>query len=97
MNYTSLHELFPTPFTDKALEGVGGHEIYSFMDGFSGYHHIRITKEDRQKTIFVTECGCFQYIVKPFVLNNALNLFSRLVVVAFKEFIHNFLAVYMDN
>jgi hypothetical protein len=38
MNYACLHDPFPTPFTDEVLENVGGHEAYSFTDGFSGYH-----------------------------------------------------------
>jgi hypothetical protein len=33
---------FLTPFTDEVLENVGGHEAYSFTDGFSGYHQIKI-------------------------------------------------------
>ena len=38
LNYACMHDPFLTPFTDKVLEGVGGHEMYSFRDGFSGYH-----------------------------------------------------------
>ena len=41
-----MHDLFPTPFIDEVLEGVGGQEMYSFTDGFSGYQQIRIAKED---------------------------------------------------
>ena len=40
LNNSSLHDPFLTPFTDEVLEIVGGQEIYSFIDGFSGYHHI---------------------------------------------------------
>ena len=54
LNNASLHNPFATPFTDEVLEGVGGREIYSFTDVFSGYHHIRIVKEDRHKTTSVT-------------------------------------------
>ena len=54
-----MHDPFPTPFTDQVLEGVGGQEMYSFTDGFYGYQQIRIAKEDRHKTTFVTEWGCF--------------------------------------
>ena len=54
MNDACMHDPFLTPFTDEVLEGVGGQEMYSFMDGFPGYHQIRITKEDRHKTTFVT-------------------------------------------
>ena len=37
---------FPTPFTDEVLDNVGAQEVYSFTDGFSGYHQIIITPED---------------------------------------------------
>jgi hypothetical protein len=33
-----LHDPFPTPFTDEVLDNVEGQEVYSFTDGFSGYH-----------------------------------------------------------
>ena len=45
MNDACLHDPFPTPFTDEVLEGVANQEIYSFMDGFYGYHEIKIMKE----------------------------------------------------
>ena len=52
LNDASLHDPFLTPFTDKVLEGVGGQEIYSFTDGFLGYHHIIIAKEYTHNTTF---------------------------------------------
>ena len=61
LNDACEHDLFLTPFTDEFLEGVGVQEMYSFIDGFSGYHQIRIVKEDCYKTAFFTEWGCFQY------------------------------------
>ena len=71
--------------------------MYSFTDGFSGYHQRRITKEDRHKTTFFTEWDCFQYIVMPFGLKNALAIFSQVVFATFKYFIQKFLQVYMDD
>ena len=97
LNYAFLHDPFPTPFTDEVLENVGGYEAYSFTDGFSGYHQIKIASEDRSETTFVTEWGCFQYTVMPFGLKNTPTIFSHIVVAAFKEFIHKFLEVYFDN
>ena len=46
LNDASLHDPFPTPFTDEVLDNVGGQEVYSFIDGFSGYDLIRIHPED---------------------------------------------------
>ena len=88
LNDACLNDPFPTPFTDEVLENVGGHEVYSFNDGFSGYHQIKISEEDRHKTTFSTEWGSYQYTVMPFGLKNAPAIFSRVVIFAFKEFIH---------
>jgi hypothetical protein len=44
LNDACLHDPFPTPFMNEVLENVGGHEAYSFTDGFSGYHHIKIAQ-----------------------------------------------------
>jgi hypothetical protein len=55
LNDVLLHDLFPTPFTYEVLENVGGHEAYSFSDGFSRYHQIKIAQEDRYTTTFVRE------------------------------------------
>ena len=46
LNDACLHDPFPTPFKDEVLESVGGQDMYSFIDDFSGYHQVRITKED---------------------------------------------------
>jgi hypothetical protein len=97
LNDSCLHDLFPTPFTDEVLENVGGQEAYSFIDGFSGYHQIKIAPGDRDKNTFTTEWGSYQYIVMPFGLKNAPTIFSRVVIADCKEFIHQFLEVYMDD
>jgi hypothetical protein len=97
LNDAFLLDPFPTLFTDEVLDNVGGHGVYSFTTGFSGYHQIRIAKEDHHNTTFATEWGSFQYIVMPFELKNAPTIFSRVVVEAFKEVLHNVLEVYFDD
>jgi hypothetical protein len=97
LNDACLHDPFPTPFTYEVLENVGGQKAYSFTDGFLGYHQIKIVLEDRHKTTFATEWGSYQYTIMPFGLKSAPSIFSRVVIVAFKEFIHQFLEVYLDD
>jgi hypothetical protein len=97
LNDACLHDPFPTPFSDEVLDNVGGQEVYSFTDGFSGYHQIRIAKEDRHKNTFAIEWGSYQYIVMSFGLNNAPTIFSKVVVEAFKKFLHKFLEAYFDD
>lgn len=97
LNDTYVHDPFPTPFTDEVLENVCGPEAYSFTDGFSGYHQIKIVPKDRSKTTFAAEWGFFQYTIMLFGLKDVLAIFSRIVVAAFKEYSHKFLEVYLDD
>jgi hypothetical protein len=97
LNDACLHDPFPTSFTNEVLENVGEKEAYSFTDGFSRYHQIKIAQEDRYKNTFATEWGSYQYTVMPFGLKNAPAFFSRVVVAIFKEFIHKFHEVYLDD
>jgi hypothetical protein len=97
MNDACFHDPFPTLFTNEVLDNVGGQEVYSFTDGFLGYHQIRISKEDRHTTTFAIEWGSYQSTVIPFGLKNSPAIFSRVVVEAFKEFLHKFLEAYFDD
>jgi hypothetical protein len=97
LNDACLHDPFPTPFKDEVLENVGGHEAYSFTDGFLGYHQIKIMQEDRYNMTFAIEWGCYQYTIIPFGLKNAPMIFSKVVVETFKLFIRKFLEVYLDD
>jgi hypothetical protein len=47
--------------------------------------------------MFAMEWGSYQYTFIPFGLKNAPTIFSRLVIETFKEFIHQFLEVYLDD
>jgi hypothetical protein len=74
-----------------------GKEAYLFTDGFSRYHQVRIVEEDKRNTTFIIEWGSFAYNVISFGLENTPAFFSRIVIEAFREFIHKFMEVYMDD
>ena len=67
------------------------------MSGAKKSIQIIIAKEDRHKTTFAMKWGCFQYIVMHFGLKNAPAIFSKIVVVAFKDCIQKFLEVYFND
>ncbi len=54
LNAATKKDAYPLPFIKEVLDEVVGHEVYSFLDGFFGYHQIMITLEDRYKTAFIT-------------------------------------------
>jgi hypothetical protein len=71
--------------------------VYSFADGFFGYHQVQIAKEDKKNNTFMTKWGSFSYNVIPFGINNVAVVFSQIVIATFHKFIHKFLEVYLDD
>ncbi|MCO5594482.1 hypothetical protein L7F22_048513 [Adiantum nelumboides] len=75
LNAQTIKDPFSLPFTDMMLDEIAGHEMYSFMDGYSGYNQLKIASEDREKSTLITEWGAFMYLVMPFGLCNAPTTF----------------------
>ncbi|XP_074324003.1 uncharacterized protein LOC141660923 [Apium graveolens] len=63
---------------DTLIDPTAGHEMLSFMDGFSGYNQIRMHKDDTPKVSFITDFGVFCYLVMAFGLKNAGATYQRL-------------------
>jgi len=83
LNFAYVHDPFQTPFIDEVLEQVAGKESYSFIDGFLGYHQVRIVEEDKNKTTSITKWGSFAYNGMSFGLSNTHTVFSRIVIASF--------------
>ena len=82
---------------DGVLDAVAGHEVYSFLDGFSGYKQIQMRPADQEKTTFVTEWGVFVAVVMMFGLKTALIDFQRIIMEIFGEYITTFMHVILDD
>jgi hypothetical protein len=54
LNVATKKYPYPLPFTNEVLNTVARYEAYSFLDGYSKYHQISTTLEDRYKNTFVT-------------------------------------------
>jgi hypothetical protein len=61
LNSVTKKDHFPLPFTDTLLDVVAGHEIYSLMDGISGYNQIGISKAHQLLTTFTTDSGVYAH------------------------------------
>ena len=54
LNRASPKDNFPLPHIDTLVKNTAKHSLFSFMDGFSGYNHIRMASKDMEKTTFLT-------------------------------------------
>ena len=97
LNAATVTDAFPLPFTDGVLDAVAGHEVYSFLDGFSGYNQIRMNPADQEKTAFVTEWGVFVAVVMMFGLKTAPATFQRIIMEIFGEYIPGFMQVFLND
>jgi hypothetical protein len=61
----------------------------------SGYHQIKIKKEDVPKTTFVSRYGHHEYLVVPFGLTNAPAIFMNLMNKIFMKYLDKFLIVFI--
>jgi hypothetical protein len=77
LNKACLKDNFPTPFIDQILDECVGREVFSFMEGFSGYNQIQIKPEDQHKMTFICPWGTFTYRNMPFSLKNAGETFQH--------------------
>ena len=97
LNAARVTDAFPLPFTDGILDAVAGHEIYSFLDGFSGYDKVRMHSADEEKTTFVMEWGVFVAVVMMFGLQTTPTTFQRVIQEIFNDYIPAFMQVFLDD
>jgi hypothetical protein len=96
LNKACLKDNFPTPFIDQIIDKCVGSEVFSFMDGFSGYNQIQIKPEDQHKMTFICPWGNFSYRKIPVSLKNAGATFQRAMNFAFHDLKH-IVEAYLDN
>ena len=76
IDYTNLNKAcpkdpFPLPRIDQVIDSTAGCELLSFIDAYSGFHHIPLLKEDQIKTSVITPYGVYCYLTMAFGLRNA--------------------------
>ncbi len=82
---------YPLPRIDELLE------YFCCLDLYSGYWQIRVAKQDREKTAFITHCGLFEFNVMPFGLTNAPATFQRYMDSVLEGLTDSICKVYLDD
>ncbi|KAK3546756.1 hypothetical protein QTP70_034178 [Hemibagrus guttatus] len=71
--------------------------ITSSSDLHSVYNLIWIREGDERKTTFITPTGHYEYLVMPYGLVNAPSIFQDFIHEVLREFLHQFVLVYIDD
>ena len=73
------------------------YEMYSLMDGFSGYNQIKITLEYQEKTTFTCPWGTYFWNVMPFGLKNVGATYQSEMTTIFHDMMHTIMEDYIDD
>jgi hypothetical protein len=96
INKSWSKENFPTPFVDQIVDDCTRSEIFSLMDGLSGYNQINILLMDQHKTAFIFPWFTFAYQKLPFGLKNVSATFQRPMSYDFHDIKH-IVQQYLDD
>ena len=97
LNKQTVKNRYPLPRIDDLLDQLHGSCVFTSLDLQSGYHQIRITDDDVEKTAFRTHRGLYQFRVLPFGLSNAPSTFQAAMNAVLGPVLGKFCLVYMDD
>ncbi|GET63041.1 enzymatic polyprotein, putative [Rhizophagus irregularis DAOM 181602=DAOM 197198] len=97
LNNVTKSDEYPLPRIDELLEKFRKGSWFTSLDLAAGYHQVEMAEEDKEKTAFICSQGLYEYNVMPFGLKNAPGTFQRLMDKILKEYIGEFVTVYLDD
>jgi hypothetical protein len=102
VDYTDLNKHCPkVPFAlpriDQVIDSTAGCVLLSFLDYYSGYHHIALKEEDQIKTAFIIPFGTYAYTIMSFGLKNARVTYQRAIQLCLADQLHRNVEAYVDD
>nr|CAH67541.1 H0425E08.9 [Oryza sativa]CAH67733.1 H0522A01.4 [Oryza sativa] len=97
LNKACPKDPYPLPRIDQIVDSTAGCDLLCFLDAYSGYHQIRMAREDEEKTAFITPIGTYCYTTMPFGLKNAGPTFQRTTRISLGSQIGRNVEAYVDD
>ncbi len=97
LNKATVKNRYPLPRIDDLFDRLCGAKVFRRIDLRSGYYQIQIAEGDEEKTACRTSYGSYEFLVMPFGLTNAPTTFCTFMNDIFREWLDDFVVVYIDD
>lgn len=97
LNKFTIKNKYPLPRIDDLFDQLKGANCFSKIDLRTGYHQLKVKPGDIPRTTFRTRNGYYKFLVMAFGLTNAPTDFMDMMNMIFKNFLNNFLIVFIDD
>ncbi|GKT32732.1 Transposon Tf2-6 polyprotein [Aduncisulcus paluster] len=102
IDYTGLNskivdDVYPIPLRSVLFRSLQGMKLFATLDLKNGYYHVRVDKDSRHLTAFISHKGLFEWVRMPFGLKTAPSHFQRCVNSLFHDIIGSKILIYLDD
>ncbi len=96
MNATMKKDPFSLPIPYEVLNTMARCETYWFLDGYYGSHQVSIALKDNIRQ-HLSQIGSVYLEGDFFGVNNRPPTFQRVVTKAFREYLYNFMNIFLED
>jgi hypothetical protein len=102
IDYTSLNKAcpkdgYPLPRICHIVDSTTSCELLSFLNAYSGYHHISLVIDNEEKISFITPFGIFCYTKMAFRLKNGGATYQKCIHIILEPQIGRNVEAYIDD
>ena len=97
LNKVTIKNKYPLPRIDDLFDQLHGARVFSKLDLQSGYHQLKVKKENIQKTTFRTRYDHYEFLVMPFRVTNASTVFMDSMNQVFSPYLDQFVVAFIDD
>jgi hypothetical protein len=97
LNKACLKDHFALPRIDQIMDSTFGFDLLCFLDAYSNFNQILMSREDEEHTVFITVNVLFCYVSMPYGPKNALPTFMCAMHKTFGDLIRDLIEVYVDD
>jgi Reverse transcriptase (RNA-dependent DNA polymerase) len=97
LNKIPIKNRYPLPLITELLDKCGNAKYFKCFDLHDGYHLLRMAMGEEWKTAFRCHYGLYEYNVMPFGVCNAPGTFQHFVNNKFRNYLDEFLVIYLDD